>query len=191
MCCLYLASYQFFIAVVPSPKVLESPHNLNTTVGSKAVFTCNFEAATDNITARIHWLFNSIDLTGCDKIMDKIKCTVTQQSIGANRISSILTIYPVQADNAGQYTCYCSYDTSLLNVDGVQVIESENTSATLSVVASGAKPGGKVFIIIGISIGIIHVLIITGLMLFHYYQNKNTNTNHRHSEQVIVGKLHK
>ena len=50
-----------------------------------------------------------------------------------NYISSTLTIYSVQADNAGQYTCYCSYNTSLLNVDSDQVIESDHKSATLSV----------------------------------------------------------
>ena len=39
---------QFFIDVVPRPKVLEPPRNLIVTVGSKAIFTCNFESATDN-----------------------------------------------------------------------------------------------------------------------------------------------
>ena len=124
---------QFFVVVVPSPKVLEPPRNVISTVGSKAVFTCNFEAATDNKISQIHWLFNGNDLAGCSRFKDSINCTVTQQSTDKNYISSTLTIYPVQADNAGQYTCYCSYNTSLLNIDGVQVIESDHKSATLSV----------------------------------------------------------
>ena len=128
------------IDVVPSPKVLEPPHNLNATVGSKAVFTCDFESATDTKVAQIHWLFNDTehDLKGCSRFKDIISCTVTQ-STSKNYISSTLTIYPVQANNAGQYTCYCSYDTSLLNVDGVQVIESERKAATLSVQPAGAN----------------------------------------------------
>ena len=118
---------------MPSPKVLEPPHNVTSAVGSKAVFTCDFEATTDNKISQIHWLFNGSDLAGCNRFKVSINCTVTQQSTDKNYISSTLTIYPVQADNAGQYTCYCSYDTSLLNVDGVQVIESDHKSATLSV----------------------------------------------------------
>ena len=62
-----------------------------------------------------------------------INCTVTKSSTATNYISSILEIYPVQADNAGQYTCYCSYDTSTLNVDEAQIIQSDHKSATLSV----------------------------------------------------------
>ena len=115
------------------PKVIEPPENVTTTVGSKAVFTCDFAAATDNKITQIHWLFNGRDLAGCNRFKDRLNCTVTQQSIYKNHISSTLTIYPVQADNAGQYTCYCSYNTSLLNVDGVQIIESDHKSATLSV----------------------------------------------------------
>ena len=134
-CVVYI--YQFIIDVVPRPKVLEPPRNINVTVGSTAVFICDFESATDNEVAQIHWLFNGSDLAGCNKFKDSISCTVTQQSTDKNYISSTLTIYPVQADNAGQYTCYCSYDTSLLNVDGVQVIESDHKSATLIVQDSG------------------------------------------------------
>ena len=43
---------------MPSPKVIKPPCNLNVTVGSKAVFTCDFEASTDNTIAQIHWEFN-------------------------------------------------------------------------------------------------------------------------------------
>ena len=132
MCVVYIAICQFFIDVVLGPKIMGPPHNLKTNVGSKAVFTCDFEATTDNKIAQIHWLFSGRDLAGCNRFNNSIKCTVTQQSIYKNHISSTLTIYPVQADNAGQYTCYCSYNTSLLNVDGVQVIESDHKSATLS-----------------------------------------------------------
>ena len=129
MCCFYLS---IFIDVVPSPKVLGSPHDVKTTVGSKTIFTCDFKSTTDTKVAQIHWLFNGRDLAGCSRFKDIINCTVTQ-STSKNYISSTLTIYPVQADNAGKYTCYCSYDTSLLNVDGVQAIESEHKSATLSI----------------------------------------------------------
>ena len=131
MCTVYI--YQFFIDVVPRPKVTEPPENVSTNVGSKAVFTCGFEAATDNKIAQIHWLFNGNDLAGCNTFNNSINCIVTEESNGTNIITSTLTIYPVHADNAGQYTCYCSYNTSLLNVDGVQVIESDHKTATLSV----------------------------------------------------------
>ena len=128
-----------FIDVVPSPKVIEPPHNLSTTVGSTAVFTCDFEAATDNRISQIHWVFNgNNDLAGCKRFQDRINCTVTQNSPDTNYISSTLEIHSVQADNAGQYTCYCSYDTDALNVDDVQVIQSDQKSATLSV-QSGTK----------------------------------------------------
>ena len=133
ICYKCVAYLQFFVVVVPRPKVIEPPGNVTTAVGSKAVFTCDFEATTDNKIAQIHWLFNGSDLAGCSRFQESINCTVTQQSTDKNHISSTLTIYSVQADNAGQYTCYCSYDTNLLNVDGVQVIESEHKSATLSI----------------------------------------------------------
>ena len=131
VCCLYL--YQFFIDVVPRPKVLEPPRNLNKTVGSTAVFNCDFESATDNKIAQIHWLFNGKDLAGCKRYKDIINCTVEQNSPDKNYISSTLTIHSVQTDNAGQYTCYCSYDKNYLNVDSDQSIESEHKSATLSI----------------------------------------------------------
>ena len=129
-CVVYI--YQFFIDVVPRPKVLEPPHNINTTIGSTVVFKCDFEAATDNKIAQIHWLFNDRDLAECSKFNSNTNCTVNQRYTDKNYISSTLTIDSVQADNVGQYACYCSYNTSLLNVDGVQVIESDHKSATLS-----------------------------------------------------------
>ena len=122
-----------FAVVLPSPKVLEPPRNFKTTIGSKAVFTCDFKASTDSKISQIHWEFNGTDLAGCKRFQDMINCTITQSSTDKNYISSILEIYPVQADNAGLYTCYCFYDTSTLNVDGAQVIQSDHKYATLSV----------------------------------------------------------
>ena len=159
---------------MPRPRVLGSPRNLNLTVGSAAVFICDFQSTTDNKIAQIHWLFNGTDLAGCNRFKDRIKCTVTQQSTDKNYISSTLTIYPVQADNAGQYTCYCSYDTSLLNVDGVQSIESDHISATLSVQDSGtnnsSSHGTKWHRIVGIAVGVpvaVIVIIIIMSILMH------------------------
>ena len=129
MCCFYLSN---FTVVLPSPKVLEPPHNLNIAIGSKAIFTCEFEASTDNKVAQIHWEFNGSDLAECNKLTERINCTITQYN-GTNNITSTLKINSVQADNAGQYTCYCSYNTSTLNVNGVQIIQSERKSATLSI----------------------------------------------------------
>ena len=113
---------------------------MNAIVGSKAVFTCDFEASNDSRISQIHWEFNGTDLVGCKRFQDMINCTVTQSSNNTNYISSTLEIYPVQADNAGQYTCYCSYDTSTLDVDGAPTIQSDRKFATLSVhVLSGDK----------------------------------------------------
>ena len=131
MCFVYC--YQIFTVVVLSPKVIESPHNLSTAIGSKAVFTCEFEASVDNNIAQLHWAFNGSDLAGCHEVTERINCTITQQYNGTNYIISTLEINSVQTDNAGQYTCYCSYKTSTLNVDGVQTIQSEQKSATLSI----------------------------------------------------------
>ena len=124
-----------FTGVVPSPKVLEPPHNLNATIGSKAIFACDFEASTDSKISQIHWEFNGTDLAGWERFQDRIKCIVTNSSTDTNHITSTLEIYPVQADNAGQYTCYCFYDTSALNVEGAQIIQSDYKSATLSVLS--------------------------------------------------------
>ena len=131
MCCFYI--YQFYTVVLPSPKVLEPPHNLSTAIGSKAVFTCMFEASTDYEIAHIHWQFKDTDLAGCHQFREGINCTITQKYNGTNNITSSLEIYPVQTHNAGQYTCYCSYNTSTLNVDDDQIIQSEHKSATLYV----------------------------------------------------------
>ena len=138
MCYLMYFFYhcQFIIAVLPSPKVIEPPQNLSTAIGSNAKFSCKFEASTDNEIAQLHWEFNGSDLAGCHEFRERINCTITQQSSGINYITSTVEINSVQADNAGQYTCYCSYNTSTLNVDGVQNIQSEHKSATLSI-----KPG--------------------------------------------------
>ena len=118
---------------MPSPKVLQPPHDVTTTTGSKAVFTCDFEAVTDKKIAQIHWLFNGSDLAGCSRFNSSISCIVKEQYNNTDYISSTLTIDLVQPDNAGQYTCYCSYNTSLLNVNGGQVIESDHESATLCI----------------------------------------------------------
>ena len=123
----------FFIVVVPSPKVIRPPHDLSVSLGSTAVFTCDFEAATDNKISQIHWMFNGKDLAGCKRQQDWINCAITHHDNHTNYISSTLTIYPVKASNAGQYTCYCLYDIDAINVDGdQQVIESDHKSATLS-----------------------------------------------------------
>ena len=131
-CLIYITqSIMIFAVVLPSPEVLEPPRNFNAAIGSKAVFTCDFKASTDSRISQIHWELNGTDLAGCKRFQDMINCTVTQSSTDTNYISSTLEIYPVQADNAGQYTCYCSYDTSTLNVDGVKIIQSDRKSATL------------------------------------------------------------
>ena len=149
-CLVYsVMSIMIFAVVLPSPKVLEPPRNFNATIKSKVVFTCDFEASTDSKISQIHWEFNGKDLAGCKRYQDRINCRVTQSSTDANYISSSLEIYPVQADNAGQYTCYCSYDTSTLNVDGVKTIQSDRKSATLSV-----------------TLGIVATLILYTLMNF-------------------------
>ena len=127
MCCLHLLVY--LIAVVPSPNLLMRLYNTYDdiiTAGSKTYLWCYFESATDTKISQIHWLFNSSDLAGCSRFENSINCTVIQQSIDENHITSTLIIHPVQTENVGLYTCYCSYNTSLLNVDGVQVIESDH-----------------------------------------------------------------
>ena len=117
---------------MPSPKVIEPPHNVSIINGSNANFTCKFEASTDNEIAQLHLEFNGSDLAGCHEFRERINCTITQYN-DTNVIISTLEIISVQADNAGQYTCYCSYNTSTLNVDGDQTIQSERKSATLSI----------------------------------------------------------
>ena len=129
ICCFYHC--QLFTVVVPSPKVMVPPHNLSVATGSKAVFTCEFEASTDSKISQLHWEFNGSDLAGCQEFRDRVNCTIALN--GTNYIISTLEIYSVQANNAGQYTCYCSYNTSTLNIDGGQIIQSERKSATLSI----------------------------------------------------------
>ena len=194
MCVIYNVLFMlidFFVVILPSPKVLQPPHSLSTAIGSKAVFTCNFEAAADKKITQIHWLFNGRHLAECSIFKDSIDCkVVTKLSTDKNYISSNLTIYPVQADNAGQYTCYCSYNTSLLNVDSVQVIESEHKSATLSV----PQPNKKLYLIIGISSGIsiiTIVFIIIVLKLIHYKFHRKKYREYVRLEQYEEGKLHK
>ena len=126
-----------FLAVIPHPKVIESPRNVTTVVGSKAVFTCDFEASTNSTIAQVHWELNGTDLAGCRRFKERINCTVTQSFPDTNYISSSLEIDSVQADNVGQYTCYCSYNTRFLNVDGAQSIQSDRKSATLSIHSAG------------------------------------------------------
>lgn len=109
--------------------------NVTVTVGSRATFTCDFKASTDNKITQIHWEFNGKDLAGCRRYNDRINCTVSQQSTDSNYVSSTLVVYPVQSDNAGQYSCYCSYDTNNLNIDHdtVKSIQSDHKTATLSI----------------------------------------------------------
>ena len=137
--------YQFFTDVVPSPKVIDPPRNVTVIVGSKATFTCDFEASTNAEIAQIHWEFNGSDLGECKRFKDIINCTVTQQSTDTNYISSTLEIFPVQADSAGQYTCYCSYNMKILNVDEVTNIQSDHKSATLSTSESIGTHGHSLF----------------------------------------------
>lgn len=118
---------------MPSPKVLEPPHNLSTTAGSKAVFTCHFEASTDKRITQIWWEFNGKYLAGPGQKRFQ-DYAVTQHSNDTNYIAGTLEIYSVQAGNAGQYTCYLNYDERGLNVNPQgQFIQSERKSATLSV----------------------------------------------------------
>ena len=70
---------------------------------------------------------------------------MTQQSTDTNYISSTLEIFPVQADSAGQYTCYCSYNMKILNVDEVTNIQSDHKSATLSTSESIGTHGHSLF----------------------------------------------
>ena len=120
---------------MPSPNLLMRLYNTYDdiiTAGSKTYLWCYFESSTDTKITQIHWLFNGSGLAGCSRLENSINCTILQQSIDKNHITSTLIIHPVPTENAGQYTCYCSYNTSLLNVNGVQVIESDHVAVNMS-----------------------------------------------------------
>ena len=125
-----------------------------------------------------------------------INCTVTQSSTDTNYISSTLEIYPVQADNAGQYTCYCSYDTSTLNVDGVKTIQSGRKSATLSVRSSGKNfSQEKIFhilVILGIVLGSIVIILLLGSLVYcirAHNHKRNGYTSLEQPQSLENGKL--
>ena len=69
---------------MPSPKIIEPPRNLNATVGSTAVFTCDFEASTDTKVVQVHWEFNGTDLVGCKRFKNRVNSMVTQNSADTN-----------------------------------------------------------------------------------------------------------
>ena len=201
ICCFYRC--QFFTVVVPSPKVMVPPHNLSTTVGSKAVFTCEFEASTDKKLAQLHWEFNGSDLAVCQEFRDRINCTITLN--GTNYITSTLEINAVQANNAGQYTCYCSYNTSILNVD-VQIIQSERKSATLYIQPGsdirmllyiysvpsckyiGSSSDERFYVILGASFGVF-IVIVLFIILVLIYRKKYMGQDFT-LHQSEVGELH-
>ena len=127
-----------------------------------------------------------------------INCTVTQSSTDTNYISSTLEINPVQADNAGQYTCYCSYDTSTLDVSGAPTIRSDRKSATLSVRSSGKDHSqGKIFnilVIIGIVCGAIIIILLLGSLIYCIRARNNKCNDYTSLEQpqsLENGKMNK
>ena len=183
MCCSIAVSFLLTV-VVPSPKVMVPPHNLSVAIGSKAAFTCEFEAYTDNKISQVHWEFNGNDLAGCHESRDRVNCTITLN--GTNYTTSTLEINSVQANNAGQYTCYCSYNTSTLNVDDGQIIQSEHRSATLSIQQGsdirmmldiysapsckyvGSSSDERFYTIIGASFGVFIIIILFIILVVVY-----------------------
>ena len=74
---------------MPSPKVLNSPHNLKRTVGSEAVFTCDFESTNDTKVAHIHWVFNEKDLMGSG-VTDSQKLSIVQLRSNLDKTTSLV-----------------------------------------------------------------------------------------------------
>ena len=111
---------------------MEPPRSLSTTAGSKAVFTCGFEASTDERITQIWWQFNGKYLAGPGQKRFQ-NYAVTWSSNDTNYIFGTLEIYSAQADNVGQYTCYCNYDERALDVNTSGFIQSDHKSAMLSV----------------------------------------------------------
>ena len=123
-----------------------------------------------------------------------------------NHITSTLEINKVQANDAGQYTCYCSYNTSTMNVDGGQIIEPEHKSATLSInpgndiemlldiysVPSckyiGLSSDEKFYVIIGAPFGVF-ILIVLFIILVLIYHKKYMGQDFT-LHQLEVGELH-
>ena len=155
----------------------------------------------------MHWLFNGRDLAECSIFNQSISCTVTWPEF-IDRvnvyISSTLTINSVQADNAGQYTCYCSYNTSLLNVhvNGVQVIESDHESAILSVYVQSSTDNDfhsssknlHIVAISGTSSGIFIIIVCIIFVKFihykfHHKNRENITVSYSHLERAEEGNI--
>jgi len=148
--------------------LLNPPTNVNTVVGSTVNLTCGFQTTTNTSIARFHWLYDGRDIVDYKTAHN---LNVTNVPRGINYIQSTLIIYLVQADYAGNYSCYCSYDKTKLDVDDPGAIQSDIKSANLNV---SDKHDMKTFYIVGTAVilGVIIFLLVFGAVIIRIRRRK-------------------
>jgi len=156
---------QFLLAVLPSPKVVDAPENVSANIGSTVKFNCGFQTTTNTSIAQIHWLYNGEDIEQY-KIGHDLSANITNSSYKDSYILSTLAIYSVQADNAGEYSCYCSYDKTKLDIEHPGTIQSDVKFANLNV--SDKQDKKMIFYIIvgaAVVLGVVIFLLVIGIIV--------------------------
>jgi len=161
---------------------LDPPTNVSTDVGSTVTFTCGFQTTTNTSIAQFHWLFNGIDIIDYKRAHD-LNANVTNVPRGVNYILSTLTIYSIQADYAGEYSCYCAYDKTKLNVDNPGAIQSNVKVANLNISDKHDKKM-MFYIIVGAAVilGVIIFLLIFGAIVIKI--RRRNSRRYRYKELV-------
>jgi len=162
---------------------LNPPTNVSADTGSTVEFKCGISTTRDTSIAQIHWLYNGTDIE-MYKRDHYLNATVTNNLDYEDYILSTLTIYSIEQSNAGEYSCYCSYDKTKLSVDYAGTIKSTAKSASLNV---PDKDNKKImfYVIVGIAIvlGVIVILLIFGALL--YVRNRRKNQRRRGYEPLL------
>ena len=157
--------------------MLDPPTNVSADAGTTVNFTCEFQTTTDTAIVQFHWLYNDVDIEDY-KRTHNLDAKVTNVPYMDNCIVSTLTIYSIQHSNAGEYSCYCSYNKTKLDVDHSGTIKSNVMSANLNVSDKHDKKM-MFYIIVGAAV-VLGVIIILFLLVFGAIIIRIRRSNRRH-----------
>ncbi|XP_065884455.1 uncharacterized protein [Dysidea avara] len=173
----FASNHTAHMTVLPSPKMLDPPTNVSADAGTTVNFTCEFQTTTDTAIVQFHWLYNDVDIEDY-KRTHNLDAKVTNVPYMDNCIVSTLTIYSIQHSNAGEYSCYCSYNKTKLDVDHSGTIKSNVMSANLNVSDKHDKKM-MFYIIVGAAV-VLGVIIILFLLVFGAIIIRIRRSNRRH-----------
>jgi len=120
----------FTVAVYVQPKLIKPPENVTARENTTGNFFCIFNSSTKKYFTNLKWLINGTHIINT---LDQ-RYQITERNVSStDKIYLGLNISKVSRNDHGNYSCYCSYNKTMLNEINVNKSYVAQGSALLTV----------------------------------------------------------